>query len=133
MAHDISFSTFLFAPPDEVMELLTNSEFVEEWSGAKAVFEKRTGGKFEMFDGWAKGEILRLDETALSYTWKTSEWKEGDEASVVTYKLEPVEHGTEVYVEHTGFPTAEEAESHKEGWKKYFFDPIGEYLSNRKF
>jgi uncharacterized protein YndB with AHSA1/START domain len=133
MSHNISFSTFLFAPPDEVMELLTNPEFIEEWSGAKAVFEKRTGGKFEMFDGWAKGEILELGETELSYSWLTGDWEEGTAASIVKYKLEPVEHGTEVYVEHTGLPSEEEAEAHKKGWKTYFFDPIGEYLSYRNF
>src|SRR6187551_3628809 len=119
MAHDISFSTFLFAPPDEVMELLTNPEFIEEWSGTKAVFEKRTGGKMEMFNGWAKGEVLQVGDAELSYSWKTNDWQEGNQASIVKYRLEPVEHGTEVYVEHTGFPSEEEAESHKTGWKKY--------------
>ena len=133
MAHNISFSTFLFAPPDEVMELLTNPEFIEEWSGAKAIFEKKVGGRFEMFDGWAKGEVLKMGELELSYTWQTSNWQEGTAASIVKYRLEPVEHGSEVYLEHTGFPSEEEAASHKSGWKTYFFDPIGEYLSNRKF
>ena len=131
MAHDISFSTFLFAPPDEVMELFTNPQFIEEWSGAKASFDNKPGRKFEMFDGWATGEVLQSEPTQLSYTWKTAD-SESDEASVVHFRLEAVEHGTEVYVEHTGFSSSEEAESHKTGWKKYFFDPIEEYLSNRR-
>jgi len=133
MSHDISFSTFLFAPPDEVMELLTNAEFIEEWSGAKASFDKKPGGKFEMFDGWAKGEVIKANDAELSYTWTTADWGNETKSSTVTYRLEAVEHGTEVHVEHVGLLSEEEAESYKDGWKKYFFDPIGEYLSNRKF
>lgn len=133
MSYQIGFSTFLFAPPDEVMELLTNPVFIEEWSEAKSSFEKKVGGKFEMFGGWVSGEVLKIDEKELAYTWKTTDWDESTPASKVYFRLEPVEHGTEVYVDHVELPSQKEADDHKNGWKEYFFNPIGEYLSNRKF
>src|SRR5436190_16067697 len=114
MSYSISFSIFLFAPPDEVMELFTNPEFIKEWSCAEAVFEKKTGGKFEMFDGWVSGQVLKLTENELAYTWATTDWEEGTQPSEVHYRLEAVEHGTEVYVDHINLPSQEEADGHKE-------------------
>jgi activator of HSP90 ATPase len=127
----LSLEFFVHAPPDEVMELLTNAEFIKDWSGGNALIEKKVGGAFMMFDGWVKGSILKITDNELWYTWKPSDWDAVTPASEVHYKLDPVEHGTEVKVEHTGFPNAEEMESHKKGWDEFFFGPMGEYLANR--
>ena len=127
----LSLEFFVYATPDEVMDLLTNPEFIKNWSGGDAMIEKKVGGKFMMFDGWVKGKILKITDDELSYTWKPSDWNEETPASVVNYKLAAVEHGTEVQVEHTNFPNEQEKESHKTGWEEHFFEPIGEYLANR--
>lgn len=129
--YSLSLEFFVQAPPDEVMELLTNPEFIRDWSGAGAWIEKKPGGRFMMFDGWVKGTIIKITGNELSYTWKPSEWSEGTLPSEVHYKLEGVEHGTEVQVEHSRLPDEEEMENYKKGWEKYFFGPMGEYLANR--
>jgi activator of HSP90 ATPase len=129
--YSLSVKFFVHAPPDEVMELLTDTEFIKDWSGAEALIEKKPGGRFMMFDGWVKGTIIKITGNELSYTWKPSEWSAGTQESEVHYKLESAEHGTEVQVDHTGLPDEEELENYKEGWEKYFFGPIGEFLANR--
>jgi activator of HSP90 ATPase len=129
--YSLSLKFFVHAPPDEVMELLLNPEFIKDWSGADALVEKKVGGKFMMFDGWVEGKILKITADELAYTWKPSGWSEETAASEVDYKLVAVEHGTEVMIEHTNFPNEEEMESHKTGWEEHFFGPIGEYLANR--
>lgn len=129
--YSLSLKFFVYAPPDEVLELLLNPEFIKDWSGADALVEKKVGGNFMMFDGWVEGKILKITDNELAYTWKPSGWSEETAASEVNYKLASVEHGTEVMIEHTNFPSEEEKESHKKGWEEHFFGPIGEYLANR--
>ena len=129
--YSLSLEFFVYAPPDEVMELLLNPEFIKDWSGTDALVDKKVSGKFMMFDGWVEGKILKITADELSYTWKPSGWSEETAASEVNYKLVAVEHGTEVFVEHTGLPNEEEMESHRQGWQEHFFGPIGGYLANR--
>lgn len=131
MSYDLSLEFFVHAAPDEVMLLLTDSNFVNEWSGAESLIENKVGGKFVMFDGWVEGKILKMTNDELAYTWKPGNWGENTTPSEVHYKLKAVDHGTEVFVTHTNIPTKEEMEGHKTGWDKNFFGLIGEYLANR--
>lgn len=131
MSYDLALEFFVHAAPDEVMVLLTDSNFVDEWSGTTSLIEKKVGGKFSMFDGWVEGKILKMTNDELAYTWKPNSWGEDTLASEVHYKLVPADHGTEVLVTHTNFPNEEEMKSHSTGWEKHFFGPIGEYLANR--
>ena len=131
MSYDLSLEFFVHAAPDEVMMLLTDSVFINEWSGGESLIEKKVGGQFAMFDGWVEGKILKRTDEELAYTWKPNNWDEDTPASEVHYKLVPAEHGTEVFVTHTNLPNKEEMEGHRKGWEEYFFEPIGEYLANR--
>ena len=128
---ELSLEFFVHAAPDEVMMLLTDSNFVNEWSGAESLIEKKVGGQFAMFDGWVEGKILKITDEELAYTWKPNNWGDNTAASEVHFKLMNAEHGTEVFVTHTNLPNKEEMEGHRKGWEEYFFGPIGEYLANR--
>ena len=84
-----------------------------------------------MFDGWVEGKVINITSDELAYTWKPSNWAKETPASEVHYKLNALDHGTEVLLEHKNFPNKEEMESHRTGWDKEFFGLIGEYLANR--
>ncbi len=131
MEHSFSLEFFVYATPDEVMELLTNPEFIRDWGGGESLVEKKEGGQFAMFDGWVEGKVLKITQDELIYTWKPNNWPEEMLASEVHYRLAPAEHGTEVYLEHNQLPNKEELEAHRKGWEEQFFGPIGEYLANR--
>jgi len=131
MDYSFSLEFFVYAQPDEVMELLTNPDFIRDWGGGESLIEKFEGGKFVMFDGWVEGKVLKITKDELAYTWKTTDWNETAAASEVHYRLVGVGHGTEVYLEHKNLPSKEAMESHKEGWDKEFFRLIGEYVANR--
>lgn len=131
MDYSLSLDFFVQATPDEVMELLTNPDFIRDWSGEESLIEKFVGGKFVLFDGWVEGKVLKITTDELAYTWKPSNWPESMQSSEVHFKLEPANHGTEVYVTHTNLPNKEEFENYKLGWDKNFFALIGEYLANR--
>jgi uncharacterized protein YndB with AHSA1/START domain len=128
MATDIKLAFQLSAPPDRVLELLTNAALVRRWSGSEAVIEAKEGGAFEMFDGWVKGTVTKLSAKELAYTWRTTDWPAETKESEVLYVLEGKDGGTKVSVLHTGLPTEDEAASHRSGWTDYFFDPLEDYI-----
>jgi glutathione S-transferase len=128
MAYDLSLEFFLSAAPEKVMRLLTDAKLIRRWSGGEAVVENKEGGRFEMFDGWATGTVLKAGKHELSYTWKTTEWPEGAKPGEVHFLLKAENGGTKVTVRHTGFPDEEEMKSHHSGWTDYFFDPLEDYI-----
>lgn len=128
MAFDLALEFILSAKPQRVMQLLTDAKLIRKWSGGEAVVENKVGGRFEMFDGWVKGEVLKTSENELTYTWKLSEWPEATRPTEVHYLLKADEAGTKVILKHTGFPNEEEMKSHKAGWTDYFFDPMEDFI-----
>ena len=128
MATDLKLEYQLSAPPQKVLELLTNAALIRRWSGSDAVIEAKEGGEFAMFDGWITGKVTKLSTKELGYTWKTSDWPADTKESEVLYILEGRDGGTQITVHHTGLPTEEEATSHRSGWTDYFFDPLEDYI-----
>ena len=129
MANDINLEFRLSGKPARVMQLLTDATLIRKWSGADAVVENKVGGKFEMFDGWVTGEVIKTGENELAYTWKTSDWGDDAKPSEVHYMLKgDNEGGTVVTLKHTGLPDEKERDSHKTGWSEYFFDPMEDYM-----
>lgn len=128
MAYDLSLEFTLSGKPKRVMQLLTDPELIRKWSGGAAVLEKKVGGRFEMFDGWVYGEVLKITDDELAYTWKTTDWPEETKPTEVHYLLKEDEAGTKVILHQTGFPNEEEMKSHKAGWTDFFFDPMEDFI-----
>ena len=125
MAFDLSLEFTLSGKPKRVMQLLTDAKLIRKWSGDEAVIENIVGGRFEMFDGWVKGTVLKTSESELAYTWKEENWEQPSE---VHYLLKADEAGTKVILHHTGLPNEEEMNSHKSGWTDFFFDPMEDFI-----
>lgn len=132
MAYNIHLEFIVPAKPEVVMQLLTDEKLLRRWSGGEAKVEKQEGGRFEMFDGWVYGKVLKATDRELVYTWKTTDWAEDTKASEVHYKLEKDKEGTKVILDHTGLPTEEEMNEHKEGWDDQFFGLMEEYIYSMK-
>ena len=128
MAYDLALEFILSGKPARVMELLTDPVLMRKWSGGAAVLENKVGGKFEMFDGWVTGEVLKTNKNELAYTWRTSDWPEETKPTEVHYLLKEDEAGTKVILKHTGFPNEDEMRSHKSGWTDFFFDPMEDFI-----
>lgn len=126
----IKTTYIVYASPAKVFEALTDSGIIFAWGGGLAVVENKTGGKFELFDGWVKGEVVTYKPAKeLSYTWKPDDWNAKVSPSLVVYKLKEHPAGTEVILEHTALPSQEEADKHAGGWLDYVFEPLNEYFT----
>jgi uncharacterized protein YndB with AHSA1/START domain len=128
MAYDLTLEFQLSAPPQRVMQLLTDETLIRKWSGGAAVIENKVGGRFSMFDEWATGQVIKTGADELAYTWQITDWPEGTKPTEVHYILKKQDGGTLVTVRHTGFGTKEEMDSHRSGWADYFFDPLEDFI-----
>jgi uncharacterized protein YndB with AHSA1/START domain len=103
--------------PEKVWKALTRSEVIARWL-MQNDFAPQLGRKFNFratpipgaWNGCTDCEVLTLDEPrTLAYSWNAS----GEEAvdglkSVVTWTLTPVDGGTHVRMEHSGFRPQDE-------------------------
>jgi uncharacterized protein YndB with AHSA1/START domain len=100
-------------PQAIVWRALTDPELVPLWTstgqGGKPVgFSPVVGTRFKLvarpMPGWSgvvECEVLEVREPSLlRYSWQGDE---GDDVTVVTYRLEPHENGTRFTWEHAGF------------------------------
>lgn len=104
-------------PPEKVWIALTRSDLVAQWL-MKNDFEPRVGHRFNfhatpiagMWNGTTDCEVLELDAPRrLAYSWNASgEEAAGGLRSVVTWTLTPVDGGTHVRMEHSGFRPQDE-------------------------
>jgi len=128
-ACEIRLKYVLYAAPEKVFAALTDSKLISKWCDGSGMVSDKVNGAFEMFDGWAKGIVKTyLPSKKLSYTWKTSDWSKKAAPSLVTFIFTTHKVGTELILEHTGFPSEEEAEKHSSGWVDHVFEPLNDFL-----
>ena len=127
----IRLSYIIYAPPAKVFEALTREGMIGEWCDGGGRVGDKAGDTVNLFGDWVKGEVVTFNKKALklSYTWKPSEWSSKTPASLVTYKFIPHPAGTEVFLEHSGFASQEEADKHLNGWTDYVFEPMNDYFT----
>ncbi len=119
------------ATPEQVFEAWTSVDLLRSWFApapahvAHAAVDLRVGGAYtivmEAPDGTkytAHGTYREIDPpNRLVFTF---DWQEEvhtmDAETVVTVTMTPTDEGTRVDIAHTGFPTAEQAAGHDEGW-----------------
>src|SRR4051794_20154487 len=103
--------------PEAVWEYLTDAELMSQWL-MKTDFQPIVGYDFQFrtgpipslnFDGIFYCKVLEVTPfKRLSYSWKSGP---GNAAitleSIVIWKLEPKDKGTDVFLEHSGFEKAE--------------------------
>jgi uncharacterized protein YndB with AHSA1/START domain len=113
MKRSIKHQYYFAHSPEKVWHYLTNSDLMELWL-MKNNFRPIVGTDFQFrtnpipgldFDGIFYCTVLEIEPyKKLSYSWKSGP---GDQKitleSIVIWKLEPTEKGTQVYLEHNGF------------------------------
>ena len=141
MTKVIKHQYFFAHPPATVWEYLTKSELMEQWL-MKNDFQPIIGFDFQFrtkpipsldFDGIFYCKVLEIVPLKkLSYTWRGGPGKEEITLdSVVVWKLQPKDKGTEVFLEHSGFEKEENLNFYNglnQGWLEKF-DKIAKLLN----
>ena len=112
----------LEASPADLYNALTNPMMLEIWTGEPAVMSTEPGSEFSLWDGEIVGRNIEfVPDHKIVQHWYFGE----DEDSVVTIKLHPDKHGTNVEVHQTNIPD-QAYENIAEGWESDYFDSLSE-------
>lgn len=133
MSKSIQHQYFFPHPPEIVWEYLTRSDLMELWL-MKNTFQPIVGADFQFrtspiprlnFDGIFHCKVLEIiPYKKLSYSWNAGPG--GGEItlnSVVVWRLEPTDKGTEVFLDHSGFEREENLDLYNglyHGWLEKF-------------
>ncbi len=109
--------------PEKLWRALTESALIAQWL-LKNDFEPIVGRQFHLhvppmpaWDGVIGAEVLIVQSLKqLSYTWSALGLD-----SVVVFTLTPVDGGTQLRMEHSGFPPDQQAAWHgaRHGWQGF--------------
>jgi uncharacterized protein YndB with AHSA1/START domain len=113
----IKHQFFFPHPPETVWEYLTKPELMEQWL-MKNDFQPIIGFDFQFrtnpipslnFDGIFYCKVLEIVPfKKLSYSWKSGPGEARITLdSIVVWKLQPTDKGTELFLEHGGFAKKE--------------------------
>jgi activator of HSP90 ATPase len=124
----VSFPT---ASPEDIYRALLSSKEHSELTGSKARCSAKVGGNFTAWDGYISGKNIELvKDKKIVQEWKTTEWPEGYESSILTLSLENDGKGTILNMIQTKVP-ASQYEEYNKGWNESYWDPMNEYFSKR--
>lgn len=111
------------ASPQRVWAAFTTAEGLAAWLWpgswqATAEVDLRVGGRFRIASSEkgiaVAGEFVSIEEPGrLVQTWR---WEGDPEETLVTYTFEPSGEGTALTILHERFDSAEDRDSHVQGW-----------------
>lgn len=112
-------------PPEKLWRALTQPHLIEDWL-MKNDFAPSIGHKFQLRGEWGgvlDCEVLMLEPNQkLSYTWNFSNSDPNSALeSVVTFTLTPLDDGTHLRMEQTGFRHQQKQAygGARAGWKSF--------------
>jgi activator of HSP90 ATPase len=132
---EVSFN----AKPERIYEALTNPasfQKVESLSDAMrsldiaahpAKISPDPGGPFSLFGDYIVGRQIELIENKrIVQAWRVASWDPGI-YSIARFELAPLDPGTKLTFDHTGFPQGA-AEHLAQGWYAQYWDPLRKFL-----
>ena len=115
-------------PPHDVFEALMDSKKHAAFTGDTAKIDRRVGGGFSVWGGYATGKTSRLEkDTVIVQSWRTSDFANGDPDSKVTFRLSKKGNGTRLAFVQSGVPDRQAADL-RQGWIDFFWTPLKEFL-----
>jgi len=132
MPYSYSLSTVIPASSAEIYRAWLDSIAHSEMTGAEATMSEEVGADVAAWDGYITGRNLELvPGERIVQSWRTTEFDDEFEDSIVTILLQETEDGTLLTLEHSNVP--DEHKSYEEGgWQSNYFEPMIVYFSGPK-
>lgn len=97
-------------------------------TGSPADVSDVVGGTFSAWDGYISGENIELiPNEKIIQKWRTTEFAEEEEDSILEIIFEERDGETTVRINHSNLP--EHGMQYKQGWVDSYFSPMMEYFS----
>ena len=132
MATTIRQTVLLEAPPHTVFEAILDSKQHSAFTGDKASLSRKVGGKFTAFDGYIRGENVKIEkDKVIVQSWRNTDFKETDPDSKVMFHFSKKGKGTRLLFVHSNVPNRL-AEDLRQGWLDFYWAPLKVYLEPTK-
>ena len=119
------------ASPEEIYSAWLDSTGHSKMTGSPAIVSRLVGERFEAWDGYIQGENLELEsKVRIVQSWRTTDFDEKDEDSVLEILLKAHENGTLVTIRHSHLPKY--GMQYLQGWIDYYFTPMKEYFNKKR-
>jgi activator of HSP90 ATPase len=131
MAEYIELSFVLPASAEDIYHAWIDSNQHSEMTGGAAEIEAHAGGKFSAWDGYIAGKTLTLEPfRRIVQEWRTSEFPEQSEDSLLEIILEEQDDQTRVTLIHSEIPDGQ-GPKYEDGWRKHYFAPMRTYFHRK--
>jgi uncharacterized protein YndB with AHSA1/START domain len=129
MPYDFQLTTIIPASPQEIYDAWLDNVAHSEMTGAEALMSDELDAEISAWDGYISGRNLELiPGERIVQSWRTTEFADEHEDSIVSVMLEEVDGGTLLTLMHTNVPD-EQTSYERGGWQQYYFEPMREYFS----
>jgi uncharacterized protein YndB with AHSA1/START domain len=132
MQYAFTLTTTIPASAEDIYEAWLDSLAHTEMTGGEAIMSDEVGAEVAAWDGYITGRNLELvPGERIVQSWRTSEFTDEHEDSIISVTLEEVEGGTLLTLVHSKVPEGQT--SYEEGgWEVHYFEPMKEYFAKRK-
>jgi uncharacterized protein YndB with AHSA1/START domain len=132
MPYTFTLTATIPASPEEIYQAWLDSIGHSEMTGGEAEMSDLVGAEVSAWDGYISGRNLELvPGERIVQSWRTSEFGNEQEDSVITVVLQEIGGVTLLTLEHSNVP--DEHRSYEEGgWQSNYFEPMVAYFSERK-
>jgi uncharacterized protein YndB with AHSA1/START domain len=122
MPYSYTLSTVVPASPAEIYRAWLDSVAHSEMTGGEATMSDEVGADVSAWDGYITGRNLELvPGERIVQSWRTTEFDDEFEDSIVTIVLQETEDGTLLTLQHSNVP--DEHKSYEEGgWQLFRAD-----------
>jgi uncharacterized protein YndB with AHSA1/START domain len=132
MPYTFTLTATIPARPEEIYQAWLHSIGHSEMTGGEATMSDEVGAEVSAWDGYISGRNLELvDGERIVQSWRTSEFGDEEDDSVITVVLQETEDGTLLTLEHSNVP--DEHKSYEQGgWQSNYFEPMVAYFTELK-
>jgi uncharacterized protein YndB with AHSA1/START domain len=132
MQYAYTLTTTIPASAQDIYDAWLDSLAHTEMTGSEAVMSDQVGDEVEAWDGYITGRNLELiPGERIVQSWRTRQFTDEHEDSIITLTLEKTEDGTLLTLVHSNVPK-EMITYEQGGWHKHYFEPMQEYFAKDK-
>ena len=115
--------------PEQIYNAWLNSEQHSSMTGGKAVCSDEINADFSAWDGYISGKNIELSANEkIIQSWRTSEFNDEDDDSVLEIYLTSADGGCEITLVHSQIPDGQP--DYEQGWRDHYFAPMKDCFSD---
>jgi uncharacterized protein YndB with AHSA1/START domain len=129
MPYSYTLRTVIAATPQQIYAAWLDSLAHTDMTGGEANMSDEVGAAVSAWDGYITGRNLELvPGRRIVQSWRTSQFADEHEDSVVTITLEGTDDGTLLTLVHSNVPDSQRSYEER-GWEENYFAPMKDYFA----